>query len=530
MYVFPLITCSIMLSLLAVLVPTCKKSKLFRAFFVLAFCTLWWHGSWIALFLEKERDRAEIIAVLGYVGILYLPVAFHTLYAELLGTPKQTKSLHGIYCILLILLLSTRQIIDGVYEFSWGFYPKAGLLHPLFMALVSYVLINSFVKSISIVRNKQDLAKSKATKIGILACLIFSLGSYDFLMNYRITESHPVGFISSILFVIVIAFGIVGYDLFQKDARIMSLNQENEREKIRTQEKERYIEQISRQNQELRLRDEIISSFVSPAIRGEIALGENPLCYQPQKFYRSVVFFDMRDFTKLAEQSDLDQIFSLINSYFELVNRAVYAHMGEVNKYLGDGVLALFASPSHCLIAISQFIRDLETFNQSQLARGAAEIKLGIGISFGEVLCGNFGSDTKLERSVIGDVVNIAARLEKITKEYSCQVVCDETFMLQIANWEFHRPIAIEVLKGKSIPTTIHEILFPRQGEDSSYWLSTRPILSLALNFCREGFYGKALETLHEIVNKGGRADLPLEAIVQSITSKIELKNERRSA
>lgn len=537
MFVFPLITFSVIASLLAVLVPTRRKSTVFISFFQLALCTLWWHGSWILLFMEEQQQRAEVIAVLGHLSILYLPVAYNKLYAEMLGIRTHDKLFRAIYFVMLALLLSTRLIIDGVHQFSWGFYPKAGLLHPLFIGLVAYVAVDSAIRSAILLRDKSNQAKSKAIKTGILACVIFSLGSFDFLLNYRLVDFFPIGFVSSILFVIIIAIGIVGYDLFQKESQIQDLNRQNdtllnsvEKERIRLQEKEKFIQQISRQNHELRVRDEIISSFVSPTVRSEIALGENPLAYRPQKFLRSVVFIDMRDFTKIAEKIELDQIFSLVNSYFDLVNKAVYSNQGEVNKYLGDGVLALFEDPRHCLTAISNFLGDLQELNRAQLARQGHKIELGIGISFGEVLCGNFGSDTKLERSVIGDVVNIASRLEKLSKTYACQVICDEFFIQEVQDCEFFRPIGIEVLKGRSKATIIYEICFSSFPEEILYRISTRPILMLVLEYYKEGLYTEALSTLNSINNQCGLQDVPLETLRQFIAKQVEMKNERRLA
>lgn len=530
MYVFALITCSIIVSLLAVLMPTRRKSKVFSAFFVLVLCTLWWHGSWVTLFLETSRSRAATLAIIGHIGILYLPIAYHKLYAEMLGKTLPMRWWHVFYAAMLVILLTTTWIIDGVHEFPWGFYPKAGPLHPIFIGLVTYVVADSFVKSISFLRGNSDAAKSRATKTGILACLIFSLGSYDFLINYRVIDYYPVGFVSSILFVIIIAVGIVGYDLFQREAKIISLNEENVKERIRIQEKERYIQQISRQNQELRVRDEIISSFVSPTVRSEIALGSNPLEYRPQKFQRSVVFIDMRGFTQFAEKSQLDEIFSFVNDYFELVNKAVYSHRGEVNKYLGDGVLALFESPQQCILAISDFIQGLQVFNRRQRSKGLQEIHIGMGISHGEVLCGNFGSDTKLERSVIGDVVNIASRLEKLAKKYNCVAVCDDAFSLYMGEEILQRPIAIELLKGKSKPTIIHEIGFRSIVVEHQYWLSTRPHLISAMQYYAEGQYKVALKELQKIPNQSACHDRPLEVLIEEITRKIESKNDRRSA
>jgi len=174
---------------------------------------------------------------------------------------------------------------------------------------------------------------------------------------------------------------------------------------------------------------------------------------------RSIIWFsDMRQSTVLAESMDSDEFLDLLNSYFECTAGAVLEHGGEVLRYVGDAVLAIFpiGETSKCdmthqaALNAEKAIRDsfqrLEKLNEKQRNENRVEIKSGIGVHVGEVMYGNIGTPDRLEFSVIGSSANEAARIESMTKELNVPVVVSNKFReLHGGNW---RSLGAYNLKG----------------------------------------------------------------------------------
>jgi adenylate cyclase len=133
----------------------------------------------------------------------------------------------------------------------------------------------------------------------------------------------------------------------------------------------------------------------------------------------TVLFADIRGFTSLAEREDPSKIVSLLNRYFSEMSEIIFAHGGTLDKYIGDGLMALFGAPTaseedalnavKAAVSMQKKLRDL---NKELRSEGLAEIAVGIGLHTGEALVGYIGSDKRSEYTAIGDTVNLAARLE----------------------------------------------------------------------------------------------------------------------
>jgi len=139
----------------------------------------------------------------------------------------------------------------------------------------------------------------------------------------------------------------------------------------------------------------------------------------------AVLFSDIRGFTTISESYAPDELVMTLNRYFSLMVDVIMARGGTVDKYIGDAVMAIFGAPVQgendalqSVLAGLEMTRALETFNLDQRARGKKEFKIGVGINFGEVTVGNMGSEKKMNYTVIGDGVNLASRLEGLTKKY----------------------------------------------------------------------------------------------------------------
>jgi class 3 adenylate cyclase/HAMP domain-containing protein len=153
----------------------------------------------------------------------------------------------------------------------------------------------------------------------------------------------------------------------------------------------------------------------------------------------SILFSDIRDFTTISEQMKPDQLVQTLNQYFTLMVDTIMSHDGIVDKYIGDAIMALFGNTiqrsddaQRSLHAALDMVDSLRDFNRWQERRDLPPFRIGVGVNYGEVTVGNIGSDKKLDYTVIGDMVNVASRLEGLSKRYKCPVIISESIRSRI--------------------------------------------------------------------------------------------------
>jgi adenylate cyclase len=144
----------------------------------------------------------------------------------------------------------------------------------------------------------------------------------------------------------------------------------------------------------------------------------------------TVMFADLRGFTRMSEGLDPAKLVQILNGYFAEMSRAITAHRGHVSKFIGDGILALFGAlepnpwqvndAAHAALAMREA---LAGYNARLRADGMPELAVGIGIHSGTVVAGVIGSPQLMEYTVIGAVVNLAARVESLTRQHDCDVL-----------------------------------------------------------------------------------------------------------
>ena len=180
----------------------------------------------------------------------------------------------------------------------------------------------------------------------------------------------------------------------------------------------------------------------------------------------TALFADIRDFTTLTESLPPQQVVDILNRYYTRMVDAIVEQGGWVNKFGGDSLLAVFGAPirqpDHALRAVNaawQMNRALAEFNAEQLAMGLPTITIGVGISSGEMLAGNVGGKERLEYTVIGDPVNLASRLESLTKEWQTPILLSEHTqeLLDQSKVNTNRRDQVTV-KGKTQPTIVYEL------------------------------------------------------------------------
>ncbi len=176
----------------------------------------------------------------------------------------------------------------------------------------------------------------------------------------------------------------------------------------------------------------------------------------------TVFFADIRRFTTLSEQLTVNETFSFLNSYLETVAPCISGNGGFIDKYIGDAVMALFpGNPSDAVRAAVGALKALSTLNTERAVRGFAPIEVGIGIHTGEVMLGTVGSAERLDTTVIGDTVNVASRLENLSKERGIAIVIsDEVRSACTENGIRFTELGTETIRGRSKPITAFEVQF----------------------------------------------------------------------
>jgi adenylate cyclase len=143
----------------------------------------------------------------------------------------------------------------------------------------------------------------------------------------------------------------------------------------------------------------------------------------------------------------------------------VFRHQGTVDKFVGDMVMALFSAPlddadhaDHAVAAAVDMVHELGELNREWAGRGMAQLDIGIGVNSGDMIAGNIGSSSIMSYTVIGDNVNLGARLESLNKEYKTRIIISDATRTRLKTTYDIRPLGDVVVKGKSKAVAIYEI------------------------------------------------------------------------
>ena len=182
----------------------------------------------------------------------------------------------------------------------------------------------------------------------------------------------------------------------------------------------------------------------------------------------SVLFSDLRGFTGITEQGEPEALVRQLNEYFTRMVDIVFRNGGTVDKFVGDMVMALFGAPvddvNHAEAAVAtavEMVRELSQLNQRWAAEGHVQLDIGIGVNSGDMIAGNIGSSAIMSYTVIGDNVNLGARLESLNKDYRSRIIISDATRSRLRTSYETRPLGSVVVKGKTRPVEIYEIIVP---------------------------------------------------------------------
>jgi adenylate cyclase len=182
----------------------------------------------------------------------------------------------------------------------------------------------------------------------------------------------------------------------------------------------------------------------------------------------TVLFADIRSFTTFTERGQPEDVVSQLNEYFSAMVEVIFRNRGTVDKFVGDMVMALFGAPladpdhaDHALQAALGMLVGLHELNTDWAASGRPALDIGIGLNSGDMVAGNIGSDTIMSYTVIGDAVNLGARLESLNKQYGTHIIISEATRARLKGRYDMKPLGTVTVKGKSEAVAILEVLPP---------------------------------------------------------------------
>ncbi|WP_345980364.1 adenylate/guanylate cyclase domain-containing protein [Sulfurimonas sp. HSL3-2] len=246
------------------------------------------------------------------------------------------------------------------------------------------------------------------------------------------------------------------------------------------------------------------SSYLSADLLDKLIKNPQALSLGGEKKELTILFSDIRGFTTISESMDPVSLIKLLNRYFTPMTNAVLENGGMLDKYIGDAVMAFFNAPvdvpdhadATCRAAL-QMIDELDKLNHQLAKEGLSPIRIGIGINTDEVVVGNMGSDTRFNYTVIGDGVNLASRVEGITKNYGVNILITEFTLKALKSDFLTRLIEPVKVKGKDEAVLLYQLM---PFDDTN--LNIKKNYDEALELYKNSKFEEAIVIFERLVNE----------------------------
>lgn len=209
----------------------------------------------------------------------------------------------------------------------------------------------------------------------------------------------------------------------------------------------------------------LFGRYVSPDVYAHLVANPDMVQLGGLRRDMSVLFSDIRGFTTAAEKASPEEVVGQLNEYFSAMVEVLFRHQGTLDKFVGDMVMGLFGAPvddprhaDHAVAAAVEMVETLERLNAGWTARGMPTLDIGIGVNSGEMIAGNIGSSAIMSYTVIGDAVNLGARLESLNKDYGTRILISEATRARLTIPVQTREIGAVTVKGKTAAVMVHAV------------------------------------------------------------------------
>jgi len=216
---------------------------------------------------------------------------------------------------------------------------------------------------------------------------------------------------------------------------------------------------------ELRQTRGVLERYVAPQLVKYVMSNIESVQLSGDKRELTILISDVRNFTTMTEKSDPMELIALLDDYLAAMTEIIFKYNGIVDKFIGDGILAYWGAftPDHnhakeAARAALEMIEKVKELNTHWATQGKGPIAIGIGVNTGTVIFGNIGRGKKIEFTVIGDPVNLAARLESLNKEFHTSIIVSEATRCRLGDEARVRGLGGVKVKGKTIETAVYEL------------------------------------------------------------------------
>jgi adenylate cyclase len=220
------------------------------------------------------------------------------------------------------------------------------------------------------------------------------------------------------------------------------------------------------EGREKRKMSRLFGRYVSKDVFDQLVADPSLARLGGQRREMTVLFSDIRGFTTVTERGEPEAIVETLNDYFTRMVELVFLYKGTLDKFVGDMVMALFGAPlddrdhaDHAVQTAVAMVAALGVLNKQWTAEGRPTLDLGIGINTGLMIAGNIGSEAIMSYTVIGDAVNLGARLESLNKDYGTRIIISDATRQQLKGRYDLRPLGEVIVKGKSQAVAIFEVV-----------------------------------------------------------------------
>ncbi|MBC8549491.1 MAG: GAF domain-containing protein, partial [Candidatus Brocadiales bacterium] len=247
-----------------------------------------------------------------------------------------------------------------------------------------------------------------------------------------------------------------------------------------------------------------MSRYMDPGIADQLLEGGEDIL-GGKSVSATVLFSDVRSFTTITEELGAQGTVSLLNEYFTIMVDCIQREGGMLDKFIGDAIMAAFGMPfphdddeDRAVRAAISMITELNIWNQTRLAEGKKPVDMGIGLNTDMVVSGNIGSPKRMDYTMIGDGVNLAARLESACKQYSSRILISENTFKKLRGTYRIREIDLVVVKGKTKPVSICEVLDYYTDEAFPNVMEVVSCFKSGIKYYRKAKWDKAIEAFKE--------------------------------
>ena len=245
--------------------------------------------------------------------------------------------------------------------------------------------------------------------------------------------------------------------------------------------------------------------YLSPEVIKNVIKNPGLLKLGGEKKNISILFSDIRSFTNISESMSPHDLVSFMNQYLTAMTEIILKNRGTLDKYMGDAIMAFFGAPEdmddHALVAQKTALEMYERLYECRKEwcfANVSRVEIGVGISSGEVIVGNMGSERRFDYTVMGDQVNLASRLEGLTKEYGVKILVSEFTRQQALQGISYREMDLVRVKGKQKPVAVYEPCGKDYFTEGAF--SFIPVFEQGLAAYREQRWDQAVESFQRVL------------------------------